>query len=197
MVLATALLRQTGRLQVILPIFAQTARSASKLLHQVASFSFCIIVLVILRGASVLFAQSAPQSNSKLRFSNESSPSSQADVAGEDRLHRRNRIREPPSGTRGPSSRCPTVPSECAATLISFHGLCGRHRTGCAGTQLASRVGEGIGKDARARGIHYMSGPGVDLSRAHERPQLRVLRRRSLPRLRHSRGLITGCRDRA
>ena len=32
--------------------------------------------------------------------------------------------------------------------------------------QLASRVGEGIGKDARARGIHYMLGPGVNIYRA-------------------------------
>src|SRR5664279_5526431 len=32
--------------------------------------------------------------------------------------------------------------------------------------QLASRVGAGIGKDARARGIHYMLGPGVNIYRA-------------------------------
>ena len=32
--------------------------------------------------------------------------------------------------------------------------------------QLASRVGEGIGRDARARGIHYMLGPGVNIYRA-------------------------------
>ncbi len=32
--------------------------------------------------------------------------------------------------------------------------------------KLASRVGEGIGKDARARGIHYMLGPGVNIYRA-------------------------------
>jgi len=32
--------------------------------------------------------------------------------------------------------------------------------------QLAERVGAGIGKDARARGIHFMLGPGVNLYRA-------------------------------
>ena len=32
--------------------------------------------------------------------------------------------------------------------------------------QLASRVGAGIGKDARARGIHYMLGPGVNIYRS-------------------------------
>jgi beta-glucosidase len=31
---------------------------------------------------------------------------------------------------------------------------------------LAYRVGEGIGKDARARGIHYMLGPGVNIYRS-------------------------------
>jgi beta-glucosidase len=31
---------------------------------------------------------------------------------------------------------------------------------------LAKRVGEGIGRDARARGIHYMLGPGVDIYRS-------------------------------
>ena len=31
---------------------------------------------------------------------------------------------------------------------------------------LAERVGSGIGKDARARGIHYMLGPGVNIYRA-------------------------------
>ena len=32
--------------------------------------------------------------------------------------------------------------------------------------ELARRVGEGIGRDARARGIHYMLGPGVDIYRS-------------------------------
>jgi beta-glucosidase len=32
--------------------------------------------------------------------------------------------------------------------------------------QLAERVGAGIGKDARARGIHFMLGPGVNIYRA-------------------------------
>lgn len=32
--------------------------------------------------------------------------------------------------------------------------------------ELAARVGEGIGRDARARGIHYMLGPGVDIYRS-------------------------------
>ncbi len=32
--------------------------------------------------------------------------------------------------------------------------------------ELAKRVGEGIGRDARARGIHYMLGPGVDIYRS-------------------------------
>jgi beta-glucosidase len=32
--------------------------------------------------------------------------------------------------------------------------------------QLAERVGGGIGKDARARGIHFMLGPGVNIYRA-------------------------------
>ncbi len=32
--------------------------------------------------------------------------------------------------------------------------------------ELAARVGEGIGKDARARGIHYMLGPGVNIYRS-------------------------------
>ena len=31
---------------------------------------------------------------------------------------------------------------------------------------LATRVGEGIGRDARARGIHYMLGPGVNIYRS-------------------------------
>ena len=31
---------------------------------------------------------------------------------------------------------------------------------------LAERVGAGIGKDARARGIHFMLGPGVNIYRA-------------------------------
>ena len=31
---------------------------------------------------------------------------------------------------------------------------------------LAARVGEGIGRDARARGVHYMLGPGVDIYRS-------------------------------
>ncbi len=31
---------------------------------------------------------------------------------------------------------------------------------------LAARVGEGIGKDARARGIHYMLGPGINIYRS-------------------------------
>ena len=33
-------------------------------------------------------------------------------------------------------------------------------------THLAERVGEGIGKDARARGIHFMLGPGVNIYRS-------------------------------
>src|ERR1700691_324760 len=32
--------------------------------------------------------------------------------------------------------------------------------------QLAERVGAGIGRDARARGIHFMLGPGVNIYRA-------------------------------
>lgn len=32
--------------------------------------------------------------------------------------------------------------------------------------ELAERVGAGIGKDARARGIHYMLGPGVNIYRS-------------------------------
>jgi len=32
--------------------------------------------------------------------------------------------------------------------------------------ELAARVGEGIGRDARARGVHYMLGPGVDIYRS-------------------------------
>jgi len=31
---------------------------------------------------------------------------------------------------------------------------------------LAERIGEGIGKDARARGIHFMLGPGVNICRS-------------------------------
>ena len=31
---------------------------------------------------------------------------------------------------------------------------------------LAERVGEGIGRDARARGIHFMLGPGVNIYRS-------------------------------
>lgn len=33
-------------------------------------------------------------------------------------------------------------------------------------TELANRVGEAIGKDARARGIHFMLGPGVNIYRS-------------------------------
>jgi beta-glucosidase len=33
-------------------------------------------------------------------------------------------------------------------------------------TSLAKRVGEGIGRDARARGIHFMLGPGVNIYRS-------------------------------
>jgi beta-glucosidase len=33
-------------------------------------------------------------------------------------------------------------------------------------SQLAERVGAGIGKDVRARGIHFMLGPGVNIYRA-------------------------------
>lgn len=32
--------------------------------------------------------------------------------------------------------------------------------------ELASRVGEGIGRDARARGVHYMLGPGTNIYRS-------------------------------
>src|SRR5207247_6450894 len=32
--------------------------------------------------------------------------------------------------------------------------------------ELAERVGEGIGRDARARGIHFMLGPGVNIYRS-------------------------------
>jgi len=32
--------------------------------------------------------------------------------------------------------------------------------------ELAERVGEGIGRDARARGVHYMLGPGVNIYRS-------------------------------
>ena len=64
---------------------------------------------------------------------------------------------------------------------------------------LAERVGEGIGRDARARGIHFMLGPGVKhLSLAAERQKLRILRRRSFPRVRngrwlHKRHATAGC----
>ena len=33
-------------------------------------------------------------------------------------------------------------------------------------TDLASRVGEAIGRDARARGVHFMLGPGIDIYRS-------------------------------
>ncbi len=32
--------------------------------------------------------------------------------------------------------------------------------------QLAERVGAGIGKDARARGVHFMLGPGINIYRS-------------------------------
>ena len=48
--------------------------------------------------------------------------------------------------------------------------------------ELAERVGAGIGKDARARGIHFMLGPGNQhLPFAAQWTQLRVLWRRSVP----------------
>ena len=37
---------------------------------------------------------------------------------------------------------------------------------------LAERVGKEIGRDARAKGVHFLLGPGVTLSCSHERKEL-------------------------
>ena len=38
-------------------------------------------------------------------------------------------------------------------------------------TDLAKRVGQLMGKDARARGVHFILGPGMNIMRANERTQ--------------------------
>ena len=56
--------------------------------------------------------------------------------------------------------------------------------------ELAQRVGAGIGRDARARGINFMLGPAREyLSLPAQWPQLRILRRRSVSYLEHRRRL--------
>ena len=49
---------------------------------------------------------------------------------------------------------------------------------------LARRIGESLGKDARARGVNFLLGPGVNIARSPiGRPQLRISLRRSLSEL--------------
>ena len=46
--------------------------------------------------------------------------------------------------------------------------------------ELASRIGASLGKDARARGVHFLLGPGMNIYRA--------------PRVKHSEGVFVGYR---
>ena len=63
-------------------------------------------------------------------------------------------------------SRCPTPPAACVfprLRLPTRPASAWRQ----AGTRLsAQRVGAAIGRDCRARGVHYLLGPGVNLYRA-------------------------------
>ena len=49
-------------------------------------------------------------------------------------------------------------------------------------TDLARKLGESLGRDARARSVNFLLGPGVNIARSPlQRPQLRVPFRRSVP----------------